>query len=378
MAETRIAHGKLRRTAARVALALVTCALAATLTAAHGAGAGTRPREWRAPARLADTGLYSHFASRTIDPRNLAYSPQYPLWSDGASKRRWIFLPPGTAVDARDPEAWKFPVGTKIWKEFSWGRRVETRYLENTRQGWRYAAYEWRDDESDAILASESGSLTRYEIAPGKPHRLPSIADCKSCHQGGRAEVLGFGALQLSPDRDPLAPNREALQPGMVTLDTLVRRGLVRGFPADLLTPPPRVHSPTPRGRAAIGYLHANCANCHDSVGPLATLGVDLHHALRARDAAEQPAALAIGHPSRFKVSRKPGAKSVWIEPGSPATSAVAVRMASRNAIVQMPPLGTQLVDEAALEIIREWIEQDLRPPSDTGMHSSTSKGAHE
>ena len=46
-------------------------------------------------------------------------------------KRRWISLPPGSAIDASDPDAWAFPVGTRLWKEFSFGgQRVETRYME--------------------------------------------------------------------------------------------------------------------------------------------------------------------------------------------------------------------------------------------------------
>jgi hypothetical protein len=36
--------------------------------------------------------------------------------------------------------------------------------------------------------------------------------------------------------------------------------------------------------------------------------------------------------------------------------------MASRNPLVQMPPLGTQLVDEEALRLIKQWIAEDLTP----------------
>jgi hypothetical protein len=346
---------------------LVVAALAATVTAGQAASAGPRASGWHAPARLADTGLYSDFESRAIDPRNLRYSPQYPLWSDGARKTRWIHLPPNAVIDASDPEVWKFPVGTKIWKEFAWERRVETRYLERTRQGWMYAAYQWRDDESDAVLASDSGALTTHEVAPGRPHAIPSVADCKNCHRGGRAEILGFSALQLSPDRDPLAPHREPLESDMVTLTSLVERRLVRGLPRDLVERSPRIEAATPRGRAAMGYLHANCGNCHDSEGPLSSLGVALRHSLRARAPGDEPAAAAIEHPSRFKASRAPGAKSVWIEPGSPDSSALVVRMASRSPIAQMPPLGTQQVDAEALRLVREWIEQDLRSPTSVG-----------
>ncbi len=57
------------------------------------------------PQTLRDTGLYSDFATLQVDPKHLAFSPQYPLWTDGATKRRWISLPPGSAIDASDPDA---------------------------------------------------------------------------------------------------------------------------------------------------------------------------------------------------------------------------------------------------------------------------------
>lgn len=351
-------RGAPRVRATRVLAGVALCALAG---AAIGSAA-TGPRG--APPRLAETGLYSDFASRTVAPGNLHYSPQYPLWTDGATKNRWIRLPPGTAIDAREPDRWVFPVGTRIWKEFAWSRPVETRYLEKTRRGWIYAAYVWSEDGSDAALAPEGGVRSTQEVAPGRLHRIPSVSDCRSCHEGGRAHVLGFGALQLSSDRDPLAPNAESLRPGDATLETLVRRGLVRGLPRRLVERPPRVAADTPRGRAAMGYLHANCSICHDSAGPMRGLGVSLRHALDARAQADEPAVAGIGHATRYAIPGAPPDRSVWIDPGSPATSAVFARMVSRSPVAQMPPLGTQVVDAQAVAVLRGWIEEDLRPPS--------------
>jgi hypothetical protein len=317
------------------------------------------------PARLADTGLYSDFPSRTVDRRNLPYSPQYPLWSDGATKRRWAYLPAGTSIDAKDPEEWVFPVGTKFWKEFSWSRGpVETRYLERTRRGWVYATYVWTEDGGDAVLAPETGVSTSQEVAPGKRHDIPSVADCLNCHRGGRSEILGFGALQLSPDRDPLAPNAEPVREGDADLATLVRQGKVRRLPREVLDAPPRVAASTPRGRAAMGYLHANCSGCHDSRGPLASLGVSLRHDLRAGTESAEPATRAIGRPTTYALPGAAPGESVWIAPGAPGSSAVVQRMGSRHPAVQMPPLGTKLVDEEALAIVRDWIELELRPAS--------------
>src|SRR5205814_7486285 len=83
-----------------------------------------------APQHLRCTGLYASWERQTIDPANRAYAPAVPLWSDGAQKRRWIFLPAGTRIDSSDMDEWRFPVGTRLWKEFSFGgRHVETRLL---------------------------------------------------------------------------------------------------------------------------------------------------------------------------------------------------------------------------------------------------------
>jgi len=337
--------------------------LVAVLASAIAAVAKPAPRTHPRPTRLADTGLYSDFASRTVDSQNLPYSPQYPLWSDGARKRRWIHLPPGSTIDARNAEAWVFPVGTKFWKEFAWSRRVETRFLERTSDGWVYAAYVWADDESDAVLAPEAGILSGQEVAPDKRHFIPSVKDCESCHRAGRSEILGFGALQLSSDRDPLAPHAEPVADDFLSLAKLARRGLVRGLPPDILSSPPRIAASSPRGRATLGYLHANCGGCHDSIGSLASLGLTLRYPLSARDALSVPALAAIGRASRIQL---PGAKgtSVWLSPGDPSSSAILARMASRNPVYQMPPLGSKVVDEEAVELISRWIGEDLKGSS--------------
>ncbi|HXY38575.1 MAG TPA: hypothetical protein VEQ10_02850 [Vicinamibacteria bacterium] len=113
------------------------------------AATASMAQEWEPPATLQATGLYADPAAKRVREDVLPYTPQYPLWTDGAEKRRFVYLPPGTWIDASDPDAWRFPVGTRFWKEFGFHRRpVETRYLENTAGGWRFAAYVWSDDGS--------------------------------------------------------------------------------------------------------------------------------------------------------------------------------------------------------------------------------------
>jgi hypothetical protein len=42
--------------------------------------------------------------------------------------------------------------------------------------------------------------------------------------------------------------------------------------------------------------------------------------------------------------------------------SAIAYRMQSRRPASQMPPLGTEIVDEEAVRLVERWIAEDLTP----------------
>ena len=320
------------------------------------------------PQRLADTGLYADFAAGTLAPGVLAYAPQYPLWTDGATKRRWLRLPPGTAIDASCADAWEFPVGTKLWKEFSFGRRVETRYLERGADGaWKFASYVWSEDGRDAVLAPERGVRGAARTANGTRYDVPSRYDCVACHLANASPVLGVSALQLSGDRDPLALHSEPAKSDDVDLATLVRRGLVRGLPQELVATPPRIAARTPRERAALGYLHANCGHCHnrsEKSGPLLNLGLDLHQPLTHTKGAAPGCVPALATTLGVKSACKSacGADGVRVSAGDPDRSVLARRLATRDPLLQMPPLGTRVVDEQAKELITAWIREELAP----------------
>ena len=270
----------------------------------------------KAPQTLQETGLYSDFATLQVDPAHLAFSPQYPLWTDGATKRRWISLPPGSAIDASDPDAWVFPVGTRLWKEFSFdGRRVETRYLQLLADGeWLYAAYEWSADGREAWLAPERGKRNAYPLAGGRSHTIPGTADCKVCHQANPSEVLGFSALQLSSDRDRNALHAELQAGSGVDLRYLVENGLVIALPKSLQQTPPRIKARSATERAALGYMHGNCGHCHNAQGPLKNLGLFL----RQVQDPSTPSAITttVEHPVKALAPGQPDTTKLRIEPG--------------------------------------------------------------
>lgn len=311
-----------------------------------------------APERLKDTGLYADWGSRTLAAGLIEYSPVYPLWTDGAIKRRWIHLPPGTFVDASDPDHWRFPVGTRLWKEFAFGGRpVETRYIERTANGWTYATYAWSSDGREAVLAPARGIPRAHPIRAGVQHSIPGTLDCQACHEGRRSTVLGFSLLQLSAQRDPNALHAEDLADGAKDLEDLLREGLVRKLPAHLVKPA-RVRAGTPTANAAVGYLHGNCGHCHNSDGPLGYLGMDLWHGAAAETLGVEPGSQTTVEQLGGYVL--PGTDDVrWrLHPRKPEHSAVLQRMSTRNPIQQMPPLGTNVVDEEAIRVIQAWLEE--------------------
>jgi len=327
----------------------------ATTAAVAAPSAATAPL----PAHLSETGLYRPGSTAVVQDGVMAFSPQYPLWSDGTRKRRWIQLPPGSTIDASRVDAWEFPLGTRLWKEFGYGSRVETRMIERLADGsWRFASYVWKADGSDADLAPEDGTVVAVADAPNGRYGIPARGDCVACHEGAAVPVLGFSALQLSADRDPLAPHTDRKH-GQLDLTALATRGVLRGLPQQFLMTPPRIDAPTPVARAALGYLHGNCGHCHNAAGALT--GLELILAQQADPAArssERTLQSLLGHSSRFRLGDASATQRISSGHG---TSVLTLRMKTENPFARMPPLGVQVVDTEGVALIERWISNDLQ-----------------
>jgi hypothetical protein len=339
----------------RTALALVLSAIAAASSVASAGPPAPLP------ARLSETGLYQPGSTTAVRAGVMAFSPQYPLWSDGTRKRRWLALPPGTAIDARQVDAWEFPVGTRLWKEFAYGRPIETRMIERLADGsWRFSAYVWNADGTDALLAPQDGAVVPVADAPGGRYPVPGRSDCTACHEGPAVPVLGFTALQLSSDRDPLAPHAERPAAGQPDLGSLVARGVLSGLPAALLETPPRIEASSPTARAALGYLHGNCGYCHNAAGALTGLELVLaQQAERGARSTERTLQSLLGHSSRFRPQGTDATQRIASGHGS---SVLTLRMKTDNPLARMPPLGVRVVDTEGVALIERWISTDLQP----------------
>ncbi len=284
------------------------------------------------PRALSATGLFADIASNTLAEGVLAYQPQFELWSDGAEKSRWVWLPPDTRIDTGDMDEWGFPDGTRFWKEFRRnGVRIETRLLvKRGADDWLALAYRWTEDQRDAI-AVPFGVVD----ANGTTHDIPAAGECVACHGGRSSFVLGFSAIQLS------AP----ATPGQIDLDGLIA--------TERLSQPPlgRFEIPgTADERAALGYLHANCSHCHNQARPASAPCFDPQRSFDFSLATNTLARTADTATYRTAIGDV-------IEPGKPDDSAVIRLMSHRGLFRQMPPLATEQVDDASVTLLSRWIE---------------------
>src|SRR5437016_7677609 len=85
------------------------------------------------------------------------YDLNTPLFSDYATKYRFIWMPPGSSAVYNATEAFEFPIGTVFSKTFAYpenGRRrlIETRLLVHAKAGWTTLPDVWNEAQTEAVL----------------------------------------------------------------------------------------------------------------------------------------------------------------------------------------------------------------------------------
>ncbi len=295
------------------------------------------------PMWLSQTGLFADVEADEMAPAVTAFEPRYKLWSDGADKRRFVRLPEDATIDTSDMDRWIYPVGTKVWKEFSvTDIRVETRLIEKTGQGrWVMVSYQWLEDGTDAFAVPE-GVLN----ANGTQHDIPDAAACIRCHGGLEDALLGFSALQLTHNL------------GGLTTDALAQAGRLSHPPAE-----PCVLPGDETAQQALGYLHANCGHCHNPWSQVFTQLKTQFPFTGGPIFWEQAGKLSSLRETNGYVSTVGQPNSILpdlyiIEPGDAERSELFVRMGQRGeSSLQMPPIATEQVDEVGLAAVRAFIE---------------------
>ena len=327
------------------------------------------PPMMQPPPTLAETGLYKGAVGATqaeLAAYARPFEPEYVLWSDGALKKRYVYIPKCSQIDTSDVDHWNFPVGTRFWKEFtvvtanSAGSnvRVETRLIHRFGPGpddWIFAAYQW-----DPTVDPQNPNPTLAKFVPngvqnanGTQHDIPSVAQCNNCHTKLKERILSFSAIQLS----------HAL-PGE-TIKNLSERGWLSVAAAAGFDPPG-----DDVAKRALGYLHANCGNCHNDAfkpvepAPLMRLLV----AQKTVETTDTYTSLV-----NVRTIATDFAAYDRIEPGKSDLSEIVIRMQRRPpATGQMPPLATEIVHTEGVASVVAWINS--LPATGPGLRDSGTR----
>jgi uncharacterized repeat protein (TIGR03806 family) len=312
------------------------------------------------PATLAATGLFADPVALVPNPGLVAYDVNLPFWSDHAKKRRWFGVPTTSPLITFSREGnWTYPDGT-IWvKHFdlettrgnpATARRLETRVLVRNSTGAYGVSYRWNTNGTAATLADAAGEEFDLNIIDnGVPAvqrwRIPSQAECMTCHSPQAGHALSFRTRQLN------RPGEIAGVPGNF-IRRLFDTGYLSGIDA---TAPdlPRHVAPTETAYSletrARSYLAVNCAYCHNPGGTV-------------------PAAWdARSHPPLFDTGMVNGAVGSPLNPddrllvpGNDDRSVMVNRTAARNGYTRMPPLGSSVIDQGGVQLLIDWIRVEL------------------
>lgn len=326
------------------------------------------------PQALRDTGCFDGAGNPA--PGLIPYETRAPLWSDGATKKRWMAVPDGLTIDVDDRGDFRLPIGTVLAKEFTIeGVRVETRLLMRHPDGsWGGYSYAWVGADgsllTDGQLLSEDTEVTRLVPGIDRAWTYPSRGQCFQCHTNAAGVALGLETLQLNgmfgypstgiTGHQVLTLSEIGLFSQPQTIDLSRALPLYDDSSAPL---PDRVWS----------YLHTNCANCHQP-GASGYGGRSAVPDLRYETAADRdgahPLEAALCEVEASSENLGLGEGALLVNPGRPGNwaslgdggSVLYLRMAARpnvpRSMGEMPPIGSSIVDEdGGLALVRAWIE---------------------
>lgn len=323
-------------------LALLSAAAAAVHAAAPAAAPSDAAVTGEAfPAMLSEYGFFTDPAGQVPAARVTPYRLNTPLFSDGAEKLRFIYLPAGAQAKADGENLFAFPVGTALIKTFAFqenGKRrlIETRVLLHRASGWVALPYLWNAEQTDARLAL-AGARVAVTTPAGESidYRVPNKNQCKECH-GLDGAVVPIG---------PKARNLSAEWLGKFAAAGMLDRApqVARAVPLW------EDHGKVSAEAAARGYLDVNCAHCHRPGATASNSGLDLRW--------EQNDSQALGVMKRpVAAGRGAGNLLFDVVPGKPQESILVHRMASLEGGVAMPELGKSTVDKEGLAVVERWI----------------------
>lgn len=293
----------------------------------------------------------------------LLYEPIAPLFTDYAFKKRYVWMPKGSAATfdvAKSNEPLNFPDKTILVKNFYYPadfskpeaekRILETRLLIKNNGKWEAYPYRWNEEQTEAKYKSTGDVIPlHWKDEKGENHNIkyamPNKNQCKSCHnQDGVFMPIGPKLKQLNH-----AISYEGKTENQ--LDKWISMGYLKGNldKSKINNLVSMKDASASLDMKARSYLDVNCGHCHSSTGPAASSGLRLN--------------IEENDPYHWGVKKSPVAAGIGagtflydIFPEHGDESIMTFRMNSTNPGIMMPEIGRVSIHKEGVELIKNWI----------------------
>ena len=339
---------------------------------------------------LSDYNLFIDPTDPTSDPQTpgLPYKLNTQLFTDYASKYRFVFVPPNTSATYSEHEVMDFPVGSVLVKTFTVPKdtadRIGTEHVMETRllihrvNGWDAVPYYWSSEDNAQYLsygASIPASITHKDEILAFNYGIPTKNECTNCHT--ISPIRQDSSDTRTSIFKPIGPKARFLNwdydygSGEIKnqLSKWVEVGILTGAPTDKsIIDTAAQHgddidvkslTSAELNLAARSYLDINCAHCHrsnltlaeaDYSGPAGDSGLRMEF---NRDFDADPRSFGV---CKKAVASGTDGYPLDVIPGRADVSFLPYRMSIIGGNM-MPELGRDTVHSEGVELIKAWID---------------------
>ncbi|WP_420590625.1 SO2930 family diheme c-type cytochrome [Bacterioplanoides sp.] len=340
--------------------------------------------------KLSQYQLFANPCDPTQNPSNrgLAYDLSAPLFTDYASKYRFIFIPEGKTASYSATESFDFPVGSIIAKTFTMPadtsqrgvkneRLIETRLLIKKEAGWVARPYVWNAEQTEATWDTTGEQVAINNLKHGSDnlsftYQVPNQNACTTCHQfNPNGDNDAVNGVDPTPVRfSPIGPKARFLnsdfdygQGPENQLQKWVAENMLSGLPQELSSIQKAAtfsnNKPLSDYTAskelltatAKSWLDINCGHCHRTEGQASNTAfrADYNIPWQGNEGYHGACAVAVSGASE-------GSARI-IEPGNAGESLLFNRLNTTKAGVTMPPLGRAVIHQEGTALIKAWID---------------------
>jgi uncharacterized repeat protein (TIGR03806 family) len=292
----------------------------------------------------------------------LPYKLESELFTDYASKKRFVWLPAGTkATFNGNNEILELPTGAAIIKVFYYQKTLpsgmqkimETRLMIKKQTGWIFAEYVWNDAQTEAFLQPNGSNVSiNFEengVAKTANYRFPSNTECLICHKENSTPYpIGIKPQNLNSLLNYGNGNENQLQ-------KWINVGyLENNMPNNIVSTVDYKDTTKPLDLRLRSYLDINCAHCHRE-------GSHCDYRPIRLGFSETTSLSNLGVCVDPQENIDPALTKI-IVPSNKTRSVMYYRLNATNENVRMPLLGRSIVHEEGVALLEQYINTLTTP----------------